>query len=162
MIAGDDHARLHLYHNKDFSMRRIFLEAFSSLLVLLFVYAAISKLLDYQRFAIQIGQSPLLNGLSGFIGPFVIAIELVIAIGLSMMRFRLLSFYAAFSLMVMFTTYIIAVMKLSPYVPCSCGGILEKMDWNDHLIFNVSVSVVCGIAIVLQSRDFGLRPSFKS
>lgn len=134
-------------------MRRIILEAISCLLILLFVYAAVSKLLDYERFSIQIGQSPVLSGIAKVVAPLVIAVELLIAIGLSLLRFRILAFYAAFGLMVMFTTYIVIIMNYSPYVPCSCGGILEDMDWSDHLIFNALFTVICAIAVVLQSRD---------
>lgn len=45
--------------------KNIILETVCLLLVLLFVYAAISKLLDFENFRIQLGQSPLLSAFAG-------------------------------------------------------------------------------------------------
>lgn len=134
-------------------MRRIVIEGISCLLVLLFVYAAVSKLLDYQKFTIQIGQSPVLSGVATVVAPLVIAIELMVAIGIMTSGLRLLALYAAFSLMVMFTVYIIIIIHYSPYVPCSCGGVLEDLGWNDHLVFNVAFTLLCIVAIILQFKE---------
>lgn len=37
-------------------------------------------------------------------------------------------------------------------MPCSCGGILEKMNWNQHLLFNICFCVLAVPAILLQSK----------
>jgi hypothetical protein len=50
--------------------------------------------------------------------------------------------------MILFTTYIVIILNFSSFVPCSCGGILEKLGWTAHLIFNV-VFIVLGIAAIL-------------
>lgn len=135
--------------------RKLALEILSFLFILLFVYAAFNKLMDYQKFTVQIGQSPLLTGFGNTLPWMVIAIELIIAVLLMLPRFRLIAFFAAFSLMTMFTAYIIAILNFSPYVPCSCGGVLENMGWKDHLIFN-GVFVALGLAgIILQAHASG-------
>lgn len=54
--------------------------------------------------------------------------------------------------MTMFTAYIISILNFASYVPCSCGGVLEKLSWSEHLIFN-AVFIVFGLAgIVLQAQ----------
>jgi uncharacterized membrane protein YphA (DoxX/SURF4 family) len=134
------------------SKREWAIEIIAFLFVLLFLYAAANKLLDYQKFTVQIGQSPLLTGFGGSIPWLVIAIEILISILLIVPRFRLVGLFAAFSLMTMFTAYIWAILNFSSSIPCSCGGILEKLGWQEHLIFN-SGFVVLGIAgIVLQAQ----------
>lgn len=115
---------------------KIALEIISFLLVLLFTYAAANKLIDYQKFTVQIGLSPLLTGFSGFIPWMVITIEFIISFLLLLPRFRLVALFASFGLMTMFTAYIVAILKFSSFVPCSCGGVLEKLGWTEHLIFN--------------------------
>lgn len=133
--------------------RQVALEILSFLFILLFLYAAFTKLLDYQKFTVQIGQSPLLTGFGHTLPWMVITLELAVALLLMLPCFRLLAFFGAFSLMTMFTAYIIAILNFSPYVPCSCGGVLENMGWKDHLIFN-SVFVVLSLAgIILQSQE---------
>lgn len=115
------------------------------LFILLFVYAAASKLIDYRQFRVQLGQSPLLSSFPGFIAWFIPVIESGIAICLCTIRFRLTGLYASFSLMTLFTVYIVIITRYSDYVPCSCGGILQKMGWNQHLVFN---AVFTGLALL--------------
>src|SRR5690606_35105893 len=106
---------------------KIILETISFLLILLFVYAALNKLTDYQKFVIQIGQSPLLMGLGPHVAWVVIAAELLIPLLIVFPITRLVGFYASFALMVVFTVYIVAILNFSSHVPCSCGGVLEKL-----------------------------------
>lgn len=127
------------------SFRHLIITIICYLYILLFVYAAVSKLLDFENFQAQLGQSPLLSAFAGVVSVAVLVAELVIAVLLSTKRFRNVGLVAGFSLMVMFTTYIIIILNFSSFIPCSCGGILEKMDWTQHLVFN-SIFVALGLA----------------
>jgi len=129
-------------------MKRITLEIICFLFILLFTYAAVTKLMDYQKFTVQIGQSPLLTNYAGVLAWAVPVVELIIAGMLALSRLRRIGLYAAFTLMVMFTAYIVAILQLDSGIPCSCGGVLEAMGWTEHLIFN-SVFVLLGIAGIL-------------
>lgn len=129
--------------------KEIIMYSIAACFILLFVYAATTKLLDYQKFAVQIGQSPLLTHYAGFIAWFIPTLEISIAVLLAWPRFRLIGFYAAFTLMVMFTAYIIAILNFSEHIPCSCGGVLEKLGWKEHLAFNVVFILLASFAIVL-------------
>ncbi len=129
---------------RNFSVRAV-----AYLFVLLFVYAAISKLLDFETFTVQLAQSPLLSAYAGFIAWAVPGIEIAIALLLVFERFRLFALYAAFTLMVMFTAYIYIILNFSDFVPCSCGGVLEKLSWTQHLIFNVVFIILAGTGIFL-------------
>ena len=124
--------------------KQIIIETICFLFVILFIYAATNKLLDYQKFSIQIGQSPLLTGFGDTIPWLVITSEIVVSVLLLIPNLRLVALYASFSLMVMFTAYIVAILNFSSYVPCSCGGVLEKLGWREHLVFN-SAFVLLGL-----------------
>lgn len=119
------------------------------LYVLLFVYAAASKLLDFENFQVQLGQSPMLSAFTGFVSWAVPIIELLIVVLLLFPRFRFFGLFAALSLMVMFTAYIFIILNYSSFVPCSCGGILEKLGWTEHLIFNVLFIVLAAAGILI-------------
>jgi len=54
--------------------------------------------------------------------------------------------------MVMFTSYIIAITRYSDYVPCSCGGALESLTWNQHLLFNIGFLLLALIGIILSTK----------
>lgn len=133
--------------------RKLAIEIISFLFILLFIYAALNKLIDYQKFVIQVGQSPLLTGFGNSIPWMVIVLEILTAVTLMIPAFRLIGFFAAFSLMTMFTTYIIVVLNFSPYLPCSCGGVLERLGWTEHLIFNVAFLLLALTGIILQLEE---------
>ncbi|GIL23981.1 MAG: hypothetical protein BroJett042_24940 [Bacteroidota bacterium] len=118
--------------------------------ILLFVYAALTKVLDYQKFVVQLGQSPILTNYAQVLAVVVPFIELGISLMLIFPKTRLKGLYAAFGLMVMFTTYIVLASRFSDYVPCSCGGVLEGMTWTQHLIFNTVFVLLALIGILLQ------------
>lgn len=125
------------------------IEIICLLYILLFVYAAVSKLLDFENFQVQLGQSPLLSAFAGWVSWGVPIVELIIALFLLVPRFRLVGLFAAFSLMVMFTTYIIIILNYSSSIPCSCGGILENLDWTEHLVFNILFVLLAFTGIML-------------
>ncbi|MDP9955064.1 putative membrane protein YphA (DoxX/SURF4 family) [Epilithonimonas hungarica] len=113
--------------------------------ILLFCYASISKIMDFENFQIQVAQSPLLSAYAVWATYGVLIFELIVCFLLIFDRSRFTGLIGAYILMVLFTVYIYFILNYSDFVPCSCGGILEKMDWNTHLIFNV----ICVIAVVL-------------
>ncbi|MDR6919500.1 hypothetical protein J2Y40_000330 [Chryseobacterium sp. 2987] len=51
-----------------------------------------------------------------------------------------------------FTIYIYIILNYSDFVPCSCGGILEKLGWWEHLLFNIVIVILVFSAIVYQYR----------
>nr|WP_233783345.1 MauE/DoxX family redox-associated membrane protein [Flavivirga eckloniae] len=121
------------------------------LYILLFVYAAVSKLLVFDEFKIQIGQSPVLTAYAGWVVWIVPSVEILISLMLVIPRFRLPALYAAFMLMVMFTSYIFIVLNFSDFIPCSCGGVLEKLNWTEHLVFNIIFVVLAFIGVIILS-----------
>lgn len=127
------------------------------LYILLFVYTAISKLLDFENFRVQLAQSPLLSAYAGLIAPAVISAELLIVLLLSFKTSRLTGLYASFFLMVAFTVYIYLILNYSEFVPCSCGGIIEKLGWTEHLIFNTVFALLALLAIVFTEKENGTR-----
>lgn len=124
------------------------------LFFLLFLYSAIDKIYDYENFRVQLGQSPLLTNFAGYVAWLVPSIEIVIAIMLVIPKTVLSGLFASFSLMVMFTAYIIVIMNYSEYIPCSCNGILEGASWKQHLAFNIFFVLLAVGGIVLHTRPY--------
>lgn len=132
--------------------QNLIIEIVSLLYIVLFVYAAVSKLLDFQTFKVQLGQSPLLSAYANWVAYSIPSIELIIAILLITIRFRYIALLASFGLMVMFSVYITIILNYSSFIPCSCGGILSQMNWKDHLIFNIIFMLIALIAIALYKK----------
>ncbi|WP_188651702.1 MauE/DoxX family redox-associated membrane protein [Yeosuana aromativorans] len=124
---------------------RSLIEIICFLFIFLFSYAATSKLMDFDRFKIQIGLSPLLTVYAGWIAWVIPFVELLLALMLAIPRYRLAALYGSLGLMSFFTMYIIGILNFSDHVPCSCGGILESLGWQEHLVLNI---VFWGLAVI--------------
>lgn len=140
-------------------IQSVIVEIISLLYILLFVYAAVSKLLDFVNFQVQLGQSPLLSAFARCVAFGIPFLELSIVILLVIPKWRLTGFYAAFSLMVLFSAYIVVILNFSSFVPCSCGGILENMSWTQHLLFNI-VFVVLALIGIYKLTYLDAKPIF--
>ena len=125
--------------------------------IILFVYAAVSKLTDFENFQVQIAQSPLLSAFATPIAYGVVLGELAIALMLCFSKSRLLGLYLFLGFMTAFTVYIFLILNYSPFVPCSCGGVLEKMGWREHLWFN---GIVCLVTVTVIITDSDTLSSF--
>lgn len=137
-------------------MRRITIEIVVFAFIVLFVYAATTKLMDFQQFHIQLSQSPMLTDYAPAVAWGVPFVELAISALLIFDRTRLIGLYAAFGLMVMFTTYIVLVSRFSDFVPCSCGGVIEKLTWTQHLYFNTAFIALGLVGIWFYPRTRSL------
>jgi hypothetical protein len=140
-----------------FKYRLLFVQVVSYLYILLFVYASISKLLDFENFQVQLAQSPLLSAYAGTIAPLVIFTELFIVLLLCLKKTRLIGLYGSFFLMVAFTVYIYLILNYSDFIPCSCGGIIEKLGWTEHLIFNIVFAVLALVAVLILEKEKGTK-----
>lgn len=131
--------------------RSVFIDVVAFLFVLLFVYTATSKFLDFTLFREQIAENAILAPFARIIVWFVPLSEIVISIMLLSPNWRIRGLYLAVGLMVVFTTYIIIIMNFSEHIPCSCGGIISTLSWKEHIIFN-SAFMLLGILAILVSR----------
>lgn len=115
---------------------QIILEIICMLLFFLFSYAALSKLMDINKFRSTMELSDFLKTFSSWLPYAVIVVEFLVSFFLLWPKWQQQALYASFGLMALFTTYIIIILN-SKNIPCSCGGILEQMTWNQHLLFNM-------------------------
>lgn len=125
----------------------IFIEVTKSIMVLLFCYTAFSKILTFDQFVFQLEKSPLIPITYGeFYGLGVIVTELIASYLLIFKPLK--GFYLSLFLMTSFTAYLFIIINFSFYIPCSCGGILEQLDWNTHIILNISLILLIILSIL--------------
>lgn len=122
------------------------------LLVVLFLYTGISKLMDYTVFKEQIAESPILAPVAPFIAWSLPLVEFAVAVALFIPAWRLWGLYASFVLMLLFTGYIAAILSFSEELPCSCGGILQEMSWQQHLVFNITFTILAIVSAILEKK----------
>jgi hypothetical protein len=133
--------------------RVIVIECINALIILLFVYAALNKLLDFENFKNQLSKSPVLKPFVLITAYSVPAAELVLALMLCFKKYEYFGLYFSFFIMSLFTSYIYVILKVSKYIPCSCGGILETLTWKQHLFFNIGFVILIATAILIYPRN---------
>ncbi|MHA7944923.1 MauE/DoxX family redox-associated membrane protein [Formosa sp. 3Alg 14/1] len=125
-------------------------ECISLTFILLFVYAAASKLFDYHKFRAQLMQSELLAPYANILVWMIPLLELGIAILLLFPKLRLQALTFSVILMISFTIYIWYILKYSDHIPCSCGGIINTLSWTEHLFFNLMLILLAIIGTKLS------------
>ena len=128
------------------------IESVAILYEILFLYTGISKLMEYSVFKVQIADSPVLPAFAKPIALSIPWLEFALVILLFIPRWRLIGLYGSLILMTLFTGYIIAILSSGDQLPCSCGGIIELMSWDQHLIFNGVFILLAIIASILQKQ----------
>ena len=137
------------------------IEIISALLLFLFIYAALSKLLDFGKFKYQLSQSPFITNISRWVVWVIPLGEIFISILLIIKRTRLAGLYISFFLMLLFTGYIFIMLRYSSYLPCSCGGVLSEMSWKQHFVFNLAFTGLALLGVMIQdtgSNKDHIRP----
>ncbi|MGH2644193.1 MAG: MauE/DoxX family redox-associated membrane protein, partial [Chitinophagaceae bacterium] len=119
-------------------------EILSALLICLFIYAAVSKLLNYSLFVAQLNQHPYLKHFARVLALIVPVTEIIIAVLLTIPHSRMIGLYGSFLLLLIFTIYLTLMILSDKHLPCSCGGIISGFSWKEHTVFNL---VFIGLAI---------------
>ncbi|GAA3911989.1 hypothetical protein GO495_25670 [Chitinophaga oryziterrae] len=132
--------------------RKLLIDIICALLIFLFIYTGISKLLDYHTFRRQLGQSPFITFYAPLLAWALPLGEIIIAGMLSFNRSRLTGLYLSFFLLCLFTFYLAAMLQLSYYIPCSCGGVLQALSWQAHIILNVVFILLTAAGTLLQPK----------
>lgn len=135
--------------------RQVTLEAIAAILILLFLYAGISKFLDWDRFIGEMNNQPFPHFWTPFLIWAVPSLEIAIALALIFERTRMGGLIASLILMTLFTIYTGSVLlHFFAYVPCSCGGVIRKLNWPQHMVFNLFFVALSVTGIILQRRNF--------
>lgn len=132
--------------------RTTIIEIITILNIILFLYTGIAKIMDYSVFKEQLAVSPILSWAATPVAILLPVFEFAIVLMLIIPRWRLKGLYTSFGIMTLFTAYIIAMFIVAPEMPCSCGGIIELLSWQGHLIFNCVFILMNGWAIYLQKK----------
>lgn len=106
------------------------------LLIFLFTYTGITKLVDHSIFKSSILQSPIISNYATVISWLIPMIELLIVVMLLLQQYRNMGLLLSLLLIIIFTAYIGYMILFIPNLPCSCGGVLKELSWSNHLLFN--------------------------
>lgn len=125
----------------------------AAVFILLWIYAAGSKLMQYDVFIAQLSRQPLPSWSIRYLAWGLPSVELLTAFLLCFQRTIFYGLLLSFVLMLCFTVYVaLALRGAFGDIPCSCGGIFSFMRWKAHLVFNILFTVMAFIGYVFSKR----------
>lgn len=135
--------------------RAITLDFICYAIILLFVYAALSKLFMYKTYVSDLGRQPLLIPYVKYLALTIPVSELIASVLLLIPKTRVWGLGASFVLMILFTGYVTIVVFSSQGhdLPCTCGGLIRELTWRQHFFFNVFYTLLTATALWLHYKN---------
>ncbi|MBA2499261.1 MAG: hypothetical protein H0V30_05995 [Chitinophagaceae bacterium] len=115
----------------------LLVEIISAILILLFVYTALSKLVSLDQFQDVLWQAPMIGHGAGILARAVPLAELLIALLLLFPFTRVWGLYSSLGLLLVFTVYLGYMIVSVTDLPCQCGGVISSLSWAQHIYFNL-------------------------
>ncbi len=134
--------------------RPLFVSIVSCLLITLWVYAALSKLLDFDKYVWELKNQVFNVEISVALIYLIPLAEFIAVFLLSIKRTRHHGLLFSSFLLLIFTGYIVSLLVGAfNRIPCACGGILAKMSWESHLAFNIVFLILTLSALFLNMKE---------
>lgn len=124
-----------------------------ALFMLLFTYTAINKFIAVNDLQLVFKDYPLIGDFWAPVFSWALPVaESIVVIWLFIPATKLLGLYASMFMLIIFTGYISYMLLFTGKQGCTCGGLLEAMNWWQHIIFNVVAIGVLVIGIRLYKK----------
>lgn len=125
----------------------------SLMLAFLYTYTAISKWYDWESFRISLYNQVFPEWLGTILLYSLPPAELALAILLVGKRTVGPALWVSLGLLTVFTGYIaLVLMGVFERIPCSCGGVVSALGWEEHLFFNLFFLLFNGIALKRNTK----------
>ena len=127
--------------------REKIIETISGAFILLWLYAAFTKLAGFSIFLKGLQHFPVINWISWPVAVAIPLLEIVLSVLLFFQRTRKKGLRFSLYLITLFTVYIGGMVTFENKKPCGCGGVLQSLSWTGHFIFNTVFIVLAYIGI---------------
>ena len=133
-------------------IKKVIVKGLSLFFILLYTYAAVNKLQQLSVFESQLEQFPFIGDFAPYIAWAVPATLISVSILFFFNKVKVIAFIGSFTIMLLFTLYILAVLNFAASIPCSCAGIFSSWSWHEQLYFNTGVLLIAAVGIALSPR----------
>ncbi len=122
------------------------------LLIFLFTYTGLSKLIDHDNFLTSLLLSPLIRNQALILVWLVPVVELLIVALLLSDKYRQTGLACSLILMTVFTVYVAYMILFIKHLPCSCGGVIKELSWSNHILFNSFFILLITISLLFATN----------
>ncbi|WP_158799775.1 MauE/DoxX family redox-associated membrane protein [Pedobacter sp. L105] len=128
--------------------KMIIREVIISFFILLFMHTATSKIFTFKSFDKVLSEVPMFGSFHTAIAVMIPSLEIIIGALLIVPVTRKIGLYASLILMVIFTIYLSYMVLSMHRLPCSCGGIISHLSWQNHIWLNAGLIVLASFGIL--------------
>lgn len=138
---------------KNAATRNLLCQCAAALLLLLWAYAATSKLLDFDRFRGELLNQAIPHEAAYPLSWLLPLSELSAAGLLLFPNTSRAGFLLSAVLLTLFSGYIgLVLLGFWERIPCSCGGVLRHLSWRAHLVFNLGFLAAAASGLYLTRK----------
>jgi hypothetical protein len=130
--------------------KQLIIEIAAGLLILLFVYTGLTKLIGYNEFSKQLARLPIVSSNTNVVGILLPSTELLIAVFLLWPRMRFWGFCLSATALLTFIIYILIILHTDAKLPCACGGAFKFLSWSNHIKLNTLFFIIAVTGAILQ------------
>lgn len=153
MKAFTTHSKFALAHAAPGAIKRNAADIIAAFFILLFAYTGINKLYGIESLQYVLKRYPLIGQQWAVLASWAVPItELLVTMLLFIPKTRLKGLQASFVLMMLFTLYIGYMLAFTQLKVCTCGGMLQALNWWQHLLFNIGCILLAATAIKLYKK----------
>lgn len=132
-------------------IKNLIAETIIFLLLLMWAYTFVSKLIDFDTFERQINGAYLLSALGSAL-PYVLQIlHLSIVVLLIKKSWRKMGLITSLFILLIYTAYLVYILKFAPSIPCSCISLFRGLKWDDQFWLNLAVLTLNIIGLIMFS-----------
>lgn len=123
------------------------------LLILLFTYGAVTKILDLDNFQMQLQDSFGLHNFGKVAAVAVITACILAVALLSYSATLLFGLGLVFALATLFSLEISWILLSGESLPCTCIGWWDHISWNGNLAVNIGIMMTAAVAMMMAWRQ---------
>lgn len=105
-------------------------------LLVMWVYTFFSKIFDFDTFRRQINGAYILSAGTPILPYILQFLHLALIVMLLAKGWTKIGLMTSFSVLLLYTAYLVYILKFAPSIPCSCIAVFKGMIWQDQLYFN--------------------------
>lgn len=124
----------------------------ATFLIVLFVVAALYKMIYFNSFRQQLNKSPFITGYASLVAPVVPLAELLVACLLYRASTRLAGLFSSFFLISFYTIYLLGMLHMGHEMSCNCGELWQQITLGKHLLFNMGIVILSCTGVILSGR----------
>jgi hypothetical protein len=110
--------------------------------------------MNYTTTYVEMDRQPFPNWMTPYLVWGIGILELAVASLLFFPRTRKAGLWSSLILMTLFTAYIGSILlHFFDKVPCSCGGIVKQLSWENHLYFNLFFVAISILGLWLLRKE---------